>query len=75
MLLRCCGRDIGSCVGCPAPHQLFYATPADRLMEASRRPTQEYVEAAAPSFVVGEFWSTCVYDDQGHLVYNQVNSG
>ena len=44
-------------------------------MEASRHPTQEYVEAAAPSFVVGEFWSTCVYDDQGHLVYNQVNSG
>jgi hypothetical protein len=33
------------------------------------------VEAAAPSFVVGEFWSTCMYDDQGQLVYNQVGAG
>ena len=45
------------------------------LMDTLRQHTQEYVEAAAPSFVVGEFWSTCVYDDQGHLVYNQVSAG
>ena len=39
------------------------------------RPTQEYVKAAAPRFVVGEFWTTCMYDDQGQLVYNQVSAG
>ncbi len=34
---------------------------------------QEFVEAAQPKFVVGEFWSTCVYDDKGQLVYDQVS--
>lgn len=33
---------------------------------------QEYVEASAPSFVVGEYWTTCVYENQGQLAYNQV---
>lgn len=32
---------------------------------------KEYVDATSPSFVVGEVWDPCCYDESGNLSYNQ----
>lgn len=50
----------------------YAALASDAALTNPIGKVQEYVEASAPSFVVGEYWTTCMYSEQGQLAYDQV---